>query len=96
MTGDPADRFLFRTPTLRNVSLRAPFFHNGGKQTLAEVISDARARGNAEVSLRRMVSLLLQTSHAVAFTSEMRAGSRGIMNFEEKLEARALRTGARL
>lgn len=28
----------FKTPTLRNVKLRAPFFHNGGKATLAEVI----------------------------------------------------------
>lgn len=38
ITGVPADNGRFLTPTLRNVSLRAPYFHNGGKATLAEVI----------------------------------------------------------
>jgi cytochrome c peroxidase len=38
VTGDPADKAKFKTPHLRNVSLRAPYFHNGGKATIAEVI----------------------------------------------------------
>lgn len=38
ITGNPADAGRFRTPTLRNVKLRAPYFHNGGKATLADVI----------------------------------------------------------
>jgi cytochrome c peroxidase len=38
VTGVLADRGRFRTPTLRNVGLRAPYFHNGGKATLEEVV----------------------------------------------------------
>ncbi|WP_166462013.1 cytochrome-c peroxidase [Paracoccus alkanivorans] len=37
-TGKPRDRFLFRTPPLRNVTLTAPYFHNGQVNTLAEAI----------------------------------------------------------
>lgn len=33
-TGLAADRFLFRTPPLRNVALSAPYFHNGAFGTL--------------------------------------------------------------
>ncbi|MFN0058874.1 MAG: cytochrome c peroxidase [Planctomycetota bacterium] len=38
VTLDPADRGQFKTPPLRNAALRAPFFHNGGKQTLEDVL----------------------------------------------------------
>ena len=38
VTGDPADDGKFKMPSLRNVELRAPFFHNGGKSTLEEVV----------------------------------------------------------
>ena len=38
ITGDPSDMGRFKTPNLRNVKMRAPYFHNGGKQTLAEVV----------------------------------------------------------
>lgn len=33
------DRGAFKTPALRNVKLTAPYFHNGGKQTLTDVVS---------------------------------------------------------
>lgn len=33
-----ADRGAFKTPGLRNVKLTAPYFHNGGKATLADVV----------------------------------------------------------
>lgn len=33
VTGDSRDLGKFKTPTLRNVALRAPFFHNGGLAT---------------------------------------------------------------
>lgn len=39
VTGDPLDRGKFRTPALRNVKLRAPYFHNGGKASLLDVVS---------------------------------------------------------
>jgi cytochrome c peroxidase len=39
ITGSPIDNGRFKTPSLRNVALRAPYFHNGGKATLAEVVA---------------------------------------------------------
>jgi cytochrome c peroxidase len=38
VTGDPRDQGRFKVPTLRNVSFRAPFFHNGSRATLGEVV----------------------------------------------------------
>jgi cytochrome c peroxidase len=38
ITGDPADRWKFRTPGLRNVALTAPYMHNGSLATLREVV----------------------------------------------------------
>jgi cytochrome c peroxidase len=37
-TGDPADRGAMRTPALRNLELRAPYFHNGGMATIEDVV----------------------------------------------------------
>ncbi len=39
VTQDPNDRWKFLTPTLRNVSLTAPYMHNGELLSLAEVIN---------------------------------------------------------
>ncbi len=38
VTGDREDWGRFRTPTLRNVSLTAPYFHDGSAPTLADVV----------------------------------------------------------
>ncbi|TCK19103.1 cytochrome c peroxidase [Thiogranum longum] len=37
-TGNKVDMYLFKVPTLRNVSLTAPYFHNGSVATLGEAI----------------------------------------------------------
>ena len=47
ITQDPADRWKFRTPTLRNVALTAPYMHDGSIATLAEVIAFYNAGGIA-------------------------------------------------
>jgi len=39
ITGQPIDNGRFKTPSLRNVGLRAPYFHNGSKATLEEVVA---------------------------------------------------------
>ncbi|MEL6947649.1 MAG: methylamine utilization protein MauG, partial [Pseudomonadota bacterium] len=39
VTGQPADRFAFRTPTLRNIALTAPYMHDGRLQSLHAVVS---------------------------------------------------------
>jgi cytochrome c peroxidase len=44
VSGSRFDRGAFKTPALRNVKLTAPYFHNGGKATLAEVV-DFYSRG---------------------------------------------------
>jgi cytochrome c peroxidase len=38
VTGRAEDKYKFRTPPLRNVTLTAPYFHNGSAQTLEEAI----------------------------------------------------------
>lgn len=48
-TGLASDRFLFRTPPLRNVALSAPYFHNGAFSTLLGAV---RHYINVQRSLR--------------------------------------------
>jgi cytochrome c peroxidase len=38
VTQDPADRFVFRVPSLRNVAQTAPYFHDGTAQTLEQAV----------------------------------------------------------
>lgn len=38
VSGDPDDRWKYRTPTLRNVALTAPYMHDGSLATLRDVI----------------------------------------------------------
>lgn len=45
LTGDPADMGKFRTPSLRNVALTAPYFHDGSAATLADVLDHYRRGG---------------------------------------------------
>jgi cytochrome c peroxidase len=39
VTGQPSDRYKFRTPPLRNITLTAPYFHNGSAPTLGDAIA---------------------------------------------------------
>ena len=39
VTGDDADRFKFKVPTLRNVELTYPYFHDGAANTLTEAVA---------------------------------------------------------
>ena len=45
VTASPADAGRFRTPSLRNVALTAPYFHDGSAATLDEVIDHYAAGG---------------------------------------------------
>lgn len=51
VTGDPKDRGAFKTPTLRNVALTAPYMHNGVFQTLAQVMEFYNQGGNRNANL---------------------------------------------
>ena len=44
-TGNSADRWLFRVPTLRNVALTAPYMHDGSLPTLEAVVAHYNAGG---------------------------------------------------
>lgn len=43
VTGEESDRYVFRVPTLRNVALTQPYFHDGSAETLEDAI-DAMAK----------------------------------------------------
>lgn len=45
ITGDPDDRWRYRTPSLRNVALTAPYMHDGSLRTLREVVEYYNAGG---------------------------------------------------
>jgi cytochrome c peroxidase len=48
VTGDPSHMGRFRAPTLRNIAVTAPYFHDGSATTLADVIA-SYARGGRVV-----------------------------------------------
>ena len=39
VTGKDADRFMFKVPTLRNVELTYPYFHDGNAETLTDAVT---------------------------------------------------------
>ena len=39
ITGQAADDYFFKVPTLRNITLTAPYFHTGSEQDLAKVVN---------------------------------------------------------
>lgn len=47
VSGSAKDRGAFKTPSLRNVGLTAPYFHNGGQATLADVVEFYNHGGDA-------------------------------------------------
>jgi cytochrome c peroxidase len=51
VSGDPADRWKYRTPTLRNVALTAPYMHDGSMATLHEVVAFYAGGGVANEGL---------------------------------------------
>jgi cytochrome c peroxidase len=50
VTGKAADRHVFRVPTLRNVALTAPYFHDGSVASLEEAV-ESMARSQLGRSL---------------------------------------------
>ena len=46
-TGRPADMGRFRTPSLRNVAVTAPYMHDGSAATMGQVVDDYAAGGRA-------------------------------------------------
>jgi cytochrome c peroxidase len=74
ITLDPADRFAFKTPTLRNVAQTAPYMHDGSLPTLEAVI-DFYDHGGGELPSKseRLRPLGLQASEKAALAAFLRA-----------------------
>lgn len=51
ITQNPADLYRFRTPTLRNVALTAPYMHDGAMATLDDVVRFYNTGGGANSNL---------------------------------------------
>jgi cytochrome c peroxidase len=57
-TGEPRDAGRFRTPTLRNVAVTAPYMHDGSIATLPQVLREHYARAGRAVALGQGVNPL--------------------------------------
>lgn len=51
VTGNAADMFKYRTPTLRNVAITGPYMHDGSFATLEDVVRFYSRGGNANANL---------------------------------------------
>lgn len=60
LTGNPSDIFAFRVPSLRNVALTSPYFHDGSAGTLTEVleIHGVHQRVLTEYEKKRIIEFL--------------------------------------
>ncbi len=71
VSGDPADRGRFKTPTLRGVARSAPYMHDGSLATLEEVVEFYRLGGRANSNLDPLLAPLEMSAddarHLVAF-----------------------------
>jgi cytochrome c peroxidase len=58
VTHDPAHRWQFKTPSLRNVALTGPYMHDGSLATLGEVVDFYNRGGSPHESLDPRIQLL--------------------------------------
>ncbi len=76
ITKDESDRFVFKVPMLRNVTLTAPYFHDGAVATLAEAIDEMawleldRKLSNGEIDflLRFLTALADRERTGISFS----------------------------
>lgn len=58
ITQDPGDRWKYKTPSLRNIALTAPYMHNGEFESLQQVIEFYNQGGVANENLDAMIKPL--------------------------------------
>ena len=58
VTQNPQDRWKYKTPALRNISLTAPYMHNGSLATLQEVVEFYNRGGIANENLDPLIKPL--------------------------------------
>lgn len=83
ITQNPADRWKYRTPTLRNVALTAPYMHNGAFSSLREVVEFYNRGGEPNENLDpliRPLGLSVQEIDAlVEFLASLTGGDNQIL-----------------
>ncbi|MCQ8116301.1 cytochrome c peroxidase [Methylomonas rosea] len=63
---NPADRWAYKTPSLRNVALSAPYMHNGSLPTLADVVKFYNQGGAANENLSPLLKPLALSDREIA------------------------------
>lgn len=66
VSGNVVDRGAFKTPSLRNVKLTAPYFHNGSKATLDEVVQFYARGGDFRNPSQRLKAITFFAGEAEA------------------------------
>lgn len=70
ITQNPDDRWKFKTPSLRNIALTAPYMHNGTFETLTEVVNFYNQGGIPNKNLDSMIKPLnLANTEVTALTA---------------------------
>jgi len=65
VTQDPADRWKYKTPSLRNVALTAPYMHDGSIRSLREVVAFYNDGGIANENLDPLIRPLGLTANEI-------------------------------
>ena len=65
ITQNPQDRWKYKTPSLRNVNLTAPYMHNGSLQTLQQVVEFYNRGGIANENLDPLIKPLNLTKQEI-------------------------------
>jgi cytochrome c peroxidase len=75
ITQDPNDRWKYRTPSLRNVELTAPYMHDGSLATLEEVVQFYNRGGepneNLDASIKPLALTETEIDELVAFLNAL-------------------------
>lgn len=93
VTGEPADRWRFKTPSLRNVALTTPYMHDGSFSTLREVVEHYDRGGYRHADIDPAIRPLgldeSESEDLVAFLESLTGGNVG----ELVRDARSERVG---
>ena len=65
LTGNERDRFVFRVPSLRNVAVTAPYFHDGGASTLEQAVGTMARAQLGRVLTEEEISLIVKFLHTL-------------------------------
>ena len=80
VTGDEKDRYFFRTPSLRNVSLTAPYWHDGSVKTLKGAILNHNLEINQQLNNKdiKKIVAFLETLTDYSFVNNPKYGQANI------------------